>query len=249
MDVSPLGVLVAFVAGIISFLSPCVLPLVPGYVSYIAGGSLKEFSDNPSSRRRLKSIYLSLCFVFGFTMVFIALGASASSVGEFLLLNKRLFEYIAGALIVIFGLYLTGIFRIPILERDMRFVTKISGGSSLGALVLGAAFAFGWTPCIGPVLGGILTLSASANEVGEGILLLSIYSLGLGAPFVLAAAFTGKFLTYLKNMRRVGKYFQIFAGLVMALTGVALITGHFSTVAFWLLELAPALATFDEMLM
>ena len=131
----------------------------------------------------------------------------------------------------------------------MRFVTKISGGSSLGALVLGAAFAFGWTPCIGPVLGGILTLSASANEVGEGILLLSIYSLGLGAPFVLAAAFTGKFLTYLKNMRRVGKYFQIFAGLVMALTGVALITGHFSTVAFWLLELAPALATFDEMLM
>ena len=110
-------------------------------------------------------------------------------------------------------------------------------------------FAFGWTPCIGPVLGGILTLSASANEVGEGILLLSIYSLGLGAPFVLAAAFTGKFLTYLKNMRRVGKYFQIFAGLVMALTGVALITGHFSTVAFWLLELAPALATFDEMLM
>tara|TARA_Y100000588_G_scaffold344785_1_gene391351 strand:- start:49 stop:594 length:546 start_codon:yes stop_codon:yes gene_type:complete len=180
--------------------------------------------------------------------VFIALGASASSIGEFLLSNKRLFEYIGGALIVIFGLYLTGIFRIPILERDMRFVTKISGGNPMGALVLGAAFAFGWTPCIGPVLGGILTMSASANQIGEGILLLSIYSLGLGVPFVLAAAFTGKFLTYMKNMRRTGRYFQFFAGLVMALTGATLITGHFSTVAFWLLELAPALAAFEDVL-
>lgn len=249
MDISSFSVIVAFVAGIISFLSPCVLPLVPGYVSYIAGGSLKELSDKPTSNRRLQAIYLSLCFVAGFSMIFVALGASASSVGEFLLLNKRLFEYIAGALIVVFGLYLTGIFRIPFLERDIRFVTKRSGGSSLGAVVLGAAFAFGWTPCIGPVLGGILTLSASSTKVGEGVLLLGVYSLGLGAPFVLAAAFTGKFLTYMKNMRRVGRLFQFFAGLVMSLTGVALITGHFSTVAFWLLEIAPALVTLEEFLM
>lgn len=245
MDLSPIGILIAFAAGVISFLSPCVLPLVPGYVSYIAGGSLEDLTENPSASRRMRAIYLSLFFVLGFSLVFILLGASASAVGEFLLSNKRLFENIAGAVIIVFGLYLMGLLKIPFMSREMRFVSRAAGGHPASAALLGTAFAFGWTPCIGPVLGGILTMSANTNEVGAGMVLLAFYSLGLGLPFLLAAAFTGFFLNSMKTMRRVSRPFQIFAGTIMVLMGIALITGYLTSLAYWLLELVPGLATLE----
>lgn len=245
MDFSLIGILIAFAAGVISFLSPCVLPLVPGYVSYIAGGSLEDLTENPSASRRMRAIYLSLFFVLGFSLVFIALGASASAVGEFLLSNKRLFENIAGAVIIVFGLYLMGLLKIPFMSREMRFVSRAAGGHPASAALLGTAFAFGWTPCIGPVLGGILTMSANTNEVGAGMVLLAFYSLGLGLPFLLAAAFTGFFLNSMKTMRRVSRPFQIFAGTIMVLMGIALITGYLTSLAYWLLELVPGLATLE----
>jgi len=245
MDLSLIGILIAFAAGVISFLSPCVLPLVPGYVSYIAGGSLEDLTENPSASRRMRAIYLSMFFVLGFSLVFIALGASASAVGEFLLSNKRLFENIAGAVIIVFGLYLMGLLKIPFMSREMRFVSRAAGGHPASAALLGTAFAFGWTPCIGPVLGGILTMSANTNEVGAGMVLLAFYSLGLGLPFLLAAAFTGFFLNSMKTMRRVSRPFQIFAGTIMVLMGIALITGYLTSLAYWLLELVPGLAALE----
>jgi cytochrome c-type biogenesis protein len=245
MDFSLIGILIAFAAGVISFLSPCVLPLVPGYVSYIAGGSLEDLTENPSASRRMRAIYLSMFFVLGFSLVFIAVGASASAVGEFLLSNKRLFENIAGAVIIVFGLYLMGLLKIPFMSREMRFVSRAAGGHPASAALLGTAFAFGWTPCIGPVLGGILTMSANTNEVGAGMVLLAFYSLGLGLPFLLAAAFTGFFLNSMKTMRRVSRPFQIFAGTIMVLMGIALITGYLTSLAYWLLELVPGLATLE----
>jgi len=245
MDLSLFGVFVAFVAGIISFLSPCVLPLVPGYVSYIAGGSLEDLTEAPSAGRRMRAIYLSLFFVLGFSLVFMALGASASAVGEFLLSNKRLFENIAGAVIIVFGLYLMGLLKSPFMAREMRFVSRAAGGHPASALLLGAAFAFGWTPCIGPVLGGILTMSANTDEIGAGVILLAFYSLGLGLPFLAAAAFTGFFLNSMKSMRRVGRYFQIVAGVIMVVMGIAFVTGYLTSLAYWLLELAPGLATLE----
>ena len=193
----------------------------------------------------MRAIYFSLFFILGFSLVFIGLGASASAVGEFLLTNKRLFENIAGAVIIIFGLYLMGVLRIPLMAREMRFVSRAGGGHPASAMLLGTAFAFGWTPCIGPVLGAILTMSANSNEIGTGVTLLAFYSLGLGLPFLIAAAFTGAFLNSIKFMRRFSRSFQIGAGAIMVAMGIALVTGYLSTLAFWLLELAPGLATLD----
>jgi len=245
MEFSLFGIVIAFVAGIISFLSPCVLPLVPGYVSYIAGGTLEDLTEGSTVRQRLRAIYLSLFFILGFSLVFIALGASASAIGEFLLSNKRLFEYIAGGVIILFGVYLMGLFRIPFLEREIRFVSRTAGGHPASALLLGTAFAFGWTPCIGPVLGTILTMSANANEVSVGVVLLTFYSLGLGLPFLVAAAFTGVFLHSLKSIRRIGRPFQFVAGAIMVALGIALLTGYLSSFAYWMLELVPGLATLE----
>ena len=179
MEISAIGIASVFAAGLISFLSPCVLPLVPGYVSYVAGGSLEELRDDAGlSRRRLAAMMLSAFFVLGFTSVFVALGASASAVGGFLLQHKTIFEYAAGGVIIVFGIFLTGLIRIPLFEREMRFAGRVTGGRPASAYLLGAAFAFGWTPCIGPVLGGILTLTATSADVGRGVVLLAVYSLG-----------------------------------------------------------------------
>ena len=216
MEFSLLGIAAAFTAGVISFLSPCVLPLVPGYVSYIAGGSLEDLTENPTARNRLRAIYFSLFFILGFSLVFIGLGASASAVGEFLLTNKRLFENIAGAVIIIFGLYLMGVLRIPLMSREIRFVSRAAGGHPASAMLLGTAFAFGWTPCIGPVLGAILIMSANSNEIGTGVTLLAFYSLGLGLPFVLMA------LGMVRGMRAVG-FFTRHRVLIMRLGGALLI--------------------------
>ncbi|MBI2737096.1 MAG: cytochrome c biogenesis protein CcdA [Rhodospirillales bacterium] len=243
LELSSIGVLTAFAAGVISFLSPCVLPLVPGYVSYVAGESLSGPQKQQASAVRPPALGLSTLFVLGFSTVFVVLGASATALGQLLIQYRYETNIAGGAIIIAFGLFMTGMLNLRWLHRDFRFHAKIPGGRPVGAYVLGLAFAFGWTPCIGPVLGAILTMSAATATVSQGIALLAIYSLGLGLPFLIAAAFTGGFLARMGLMRRFGRPLQIFAGLVMVAMGIAMMTGYLSAFSFWILEAFPGLAT------
>jgi len=229
----------AFGGGIISFLSPCVLPLVPGYMSYVAGDAL----SNGERTRRFAVLGLSLCFVAGFSTVFIALGASASALGQLLLRYQYEANIVGGVIVILFGLFMIGMVKLPWLQRDLRFHGDIKGGRALGAYLIGLAFAFGWSPCIGPVLGVILTMSAAAPTVSNGVALLGAYSLGLGIPFVATALFTGAMLKRLKPMRRWGRWLQIGAGAGMVFMGIAMITGWLTAFAFWLLKTFPVFAT------
>ena len=232
----------AFGAGIISFLSPCVLPLVPGYISYVTGDTLSHARHADDRARRLSVLGLSLCFVAGFSTVFIALGAGATALGQLLLRYKYETNIAGGIIVIIFGLFMIGVLKLPWLQRDLRFHADIKGARPLGAYLIGLAFAFGWSPCIGPVLGVILTLSAAAATVSNGIALLGAYSLGLGIPFLVTALFMGALLTWLRPMRRIGRWLQIGAGAGMVFMGIAMITGMLSTFAFWLLNTFPAFA-------
>jgi len=239
-DISSIGVLTAFAAGVISFLSPCVLPLVPGYLSYVAGHSADR-TDQPSTR--LADFGLSALFVLGFSTVFIALGASATSLGRLLLAYRFEANIIGGAMIALFGLFMTGLMPMPWLARDLRFHARIAGGRPLGAYGLGLAFGAGWTPCIGPVLGAILTMSAVSSNTGSGIALLSAYALGLGLPFLASAFFTGELARRLKTLRRAGRVLQIGAGTIMIIMGIAVMTGQLSAFSYWLLQAFPILTT------
>ncbi len=242
MDVAGVGVATAFLAGVVSFLSPCVLPLVPGYVSYVAGQSLDGLSRAASNRVRFETMMLSVCFIVGFSLIFIALGASATAIGQALLAYRYEFGFAAGIVVILFGLALLASYKVPFLNRDFRFHGRIPGGRPAGAVALGMAFAFGWTPCIGPVLGSILTVSMTQLSVGDGILLLAIYSLGLGLPFLIAAGFTGAFVGRLGALKRIGRPLHIAAGVVMVIMGILMITGDMSTIAIWLLNTFPVLA-------
>ncbi len=232
-----------FAAGIISFLSPCVLPLVPGYVSYIAGQSMADSATSRALIVRVQALALSTCFVLGFATIFVILGASATTLGQALISYRYELNLIGGLIVIGFGLFATGLLRLPWLQRDLRFDLALPGGRPVAAFLLGMAFAFGWTPCIGPVLGAILTASATSATVAEGVKLLAIYSLGLGIPFLLVAVFTGGLLARLKSIGRVGRILQILAGSIMVVMGVAIITGQLSTFSFWLLETFPILST------
>ena len=192
--------------------------------------------------QRLAVLGFSLCFVAGFSTVFIALGAGASAVGQLLLRYKYEANIVGGIIVIMFGLFMLGMLKLHWLNRDLRFHGNIKGARPLGAYLIGLAFAFGWSPCIGPVLGVILTLSAVAATVSSGIVLLGSYSLGLGIPFVLTAVFTGALLKWLKSVRRIGRWLQAGAGAGMVFMGVAMITGMLSAFAFWLLNTFPAFA-------
>ncbi|MBI2316817.1 MAG: cytochrome c biogenesis protein CcdA [Betaproteobacteria bacterium] len=242
-DVSAIALMTAFGAGIISFLSPCVLPLVPGYISYVAGDNLAHAHRADEEAQRLHALGLSLCFVAGFSTVFIALGAGATWLGQLLLSYKNEANIAGGILVIVFGLFMVGALRPAWMQRDLRFHGYIKGARPLGAYLIGLAFAFGWTPCIGPVLGAILTVSAVAATVASGVALLGAYSLGLGIPFLATAMFTGKLLKRLKSMRRVGNWLQVGAGVVMILMGLAMITGMLSKFSWWLLNTFPVFAT------
>ena len=232
-----------FAAGIISFLSPCVLPLVPGYVSYIAGQSMADSATSRALIVRVQAVALSACFVLGFATIFVILGASATTLGQALISYRYELNLIGGLIVIGFGLFATGLLRPSWLERDFRFDIVLPGGRPVAAYLLGMAFAFGWTPCIGPVLGAILTVSATSATVAEGVKLLAIYSLGLGIPFLLVAVFTGGLLARLKSIGRIGRILQILAGSIMVVMGVATITGQLSTFSLWLLETFPLLST------
>ncbi len=242
-DISNIAILTAFTAGIISFLSPCVLPLVPGYISYIAGQSFDAVNQERGARSNLYAFVLSVFFVLGFSTVFVSLGASATALGQFLLTYRYEANIVGGTIIIVFGLFLTGLFNIPWFQRELRFHGNLRGGHPLTAYVLGLAFAFGWTPCIGPVLGAILTVSAVSPAVSSGVALLGVYSLGLGVPFLLAAVFTSVFIGRMKVMRRIGRPLQIVAGVVLIIMGIAMITGQLSRFAYWLLKTFPGLGT------
>jgi len=241
-ELSNLALPAIFLAGVISFFSPCVLPLVPAYVSYITGELVTDSSAGKPLYARLPALALSLFFVLGFSVVFIILGASASVLGQSLLKYRYETNIIGGAIIVVFGLFMTGFIKLPVLQRDTRFHVKLGSGP-VSAFVLGLAFGFGWTPCIGPVLGAILTASAVTATLNQGIALLSVYALGLSLPFLAAALFADKFLTRLKGMRRMGKTLHTVAGVILVVTGIAMITGYLSAFGFWLLKTFPVFST------
>lgn len=239
-DVSAIGALTAFAAGVVSFLSPCVLPLVPAYVSYVAGEGMRRHR-HASASQRLSAIALSALFVSGFTTVFLAFGASASLLGQLLIKYRYEMNLAAGAIIIGFGLLMLGALgRLPWLYRDFRFHPHVVGGHPVSAFVLGLAFGFGWTPCIGPVLGAILTLSAASTSAG-GMALLGAYALGLGVPFLLSALFLDRAVRLLREARRLGQVLQTAAGVLLIALGIAMITGWLSAFSFWLLDAFPAL--------
>ena len=237
--VSGVGLLTSFGAGVISFLSPCVLPLVPGYVSYVAGDALTLSEEPP---RKLAALGLSLCFVLGFSTVFVLLGASATSIGQLLLSYRYEANLVGGAIVTLLGLFMMGLTEIPWLQREFRMHVDLGGGRPLAAYVIGIAFAFGWTPCIGPVLGAILTTSAVAATVFQGVVLLSFYSLGLGLPFLAAAVFTDSLMLRIGIFRRLGRSLQLAAGAVVTAMGVAMVTGELTSFSYWLLDTFPILA-------
>ncbi len=238
--ISNIGLVTAFSAGMISFLSPCVLPLVPGYVSYISGHTLDR--RDHAGIDRVSMLLLSTCFVLGFSTIFVALGATATTFSRLLLAYRYEATLIGGAIVILFGVFMTGLVPLPWLQRDLRFHGNIRGGLPIGAYLLGLTFGFGWTPCIGPVLGAILTVSALSSTAPTGIALLTVYSIGLGVPFLLSAAFADGLMKRLKTMRRLGRTLQVGAGGVMIAMGIAMITGMMSTFSFWLLENVPMLA-------
>ena len=230
---------IALMAGIISFLSPCVLPIVPPYLAYMSGVSLNDMSSEAAARRR--AIVAALFFVMGLSTVFLILGFTASAFGAFFLQNQILFSQISGVVVIIFGIHFLGIYRIGFLDREARLDAGDKGGSSFGAYVLGLAFAFGWTPCIGPQLGAILSLAASEASVARGTLLLGVYALGLGIPFLLAAMFMTRAVGVMNKLKRHMKTIERVMGVLLLAVGIAMLTGAFSAMSFWLLETFPAL--------
>lgn len=236
-SLSGIGVLTSFGAGVISFLSPCVLPLVPGYVSYVAGDALTGQPVKP-----LAALRLSLAFVLGFSTVFVILGASATTIGQLLLSYRQEENLIGGAVVLLLGLFMMGLAKLSWLQREFRFHLNIGGGRPVAAYIIGVAFAFGWTPCIGPVLGAILTTSAVAATVPQGVILLGFYSLGLGLPFLAAALFTDSLMLRLRGLRRLGRNLQLGAGAIVAGMGIAILTGELTSFSYWLLDTFPILA-------
>ncbi len=231
-------------AGVISFLSPCVLPLVPPYFCYMTGvsvASLTGTDGNAStvSGGRGKIVLAAICFVLGFTTVFTGLGAGASAIGGLLRQYQDLLSTIAGILIIVMGLHFIGVFRIGLLFREARM--QGGGAGYAGSYVMGLAFAFGWTPCIGPVLGTILSIAATREGVGEGASLLAAYSLGLGIPFVVAAMFVQPFMRFLNRFSRHLDKVEKLMGALLIVAGLAFLTGQMQAFSFWLLETFPAL--------
>ncbi len=243
MGATEVGFLAAFAGGALSFLSPCVLPLVPPYLAYLAATGVNEIQGETATLapNRPRVLLCALGFVLGLGTVFVGLGATASAFGSWLAAHRYLLGQISGAVIILFGLHFLGVFRIGFLHRDVRFATNRATGGPIGAYVMGLAFAFGWTPCIGPILASILFVAAQQDAVDQAVLLLTFYAAGLGVPFVVAAAFVGPFQRFLIRVRPHLRLIEAAMGLFLIGVGVAFLTGVFSEAAFWLLEAFPAL--------
>ena len=242
-DISIAG---AFMAGLLSFLSPCVLPLVPPYLCFLAGVGIGELSGSsgrlePRQSRRI--VMMAGAFVLGFTTVFVALGATASTIGAVVTAYFETLSIIAGALILVMGLHFLGWLRIPLLYREARFQTERKPASMVGAYLVGLAFAFGWTPCVGPVLATVLMVAGAEGTAARGATLLAAYSLGIGVPFLLAAVFAGPFLNLMARFRRHMPVVEKTMGAALVVTGLLFMTGTMPVLAGWLLQTFPALGT------
>lgn len=246
----------AFIAGVLSFISPCVLPLIPGYLSFISGVSLEEMrglqpvaagaaggtmtvTTGVSAAAKRQVIITSLFFILGFSLVFVSLGASATFLGQYLMERLTIFGKVAGVLLIIFGLHTIGVFKIPFLLNEARVQANTKPASMIGAVIVGISFAFGWTPCIGPILSAILLVAAQQDSVNQGIVLLSIYSLGLAIPFLLTAIAINQFFVAFKKIRRHYHAIEIVSGLLMIVIGLLIFFNRFTIIAQWLTPYLP----------
>lgn len=236
------SLIAAFLAGVVSFVSPCVLPLVPSYVTFITGVSFDELtSGQQTARVRRLTIIHSLAFILGFSIVFISLGATATATGQFLRDHQDSLRIGGGILIILFGIYLTGIIPIPALSRERKFQLTRKPLGVLGSVLVGITFAAGWTPCIGPILGSILLYASTAKTVGTGVVLLSVYSLGLGVPFFLASLGMNSFLAASSRLRRSLRTIEVVSGVILIAFGIALVTNVFEHFVGFLARYLPAL--------
>lgn len=236
------AMLIALVAGVLSFLSPCVLPIVPPYLAYMGGISVGEMRGGSVAARR-RVLLPALFFVLGLSTVFLLLGFAASVAGRFLLAYQEWLARGSGLVVILFGLHFLHVIRIPFLDREARLDAGDQGGSAFGAYLLGLAFAFGWTPCIGPQLGAILSMAATEASVARGTALLGVYAVGLGLPFLLFALFIDRAGGLMARMKRHIAVIERAMGVLLVAVGLALMTGAFTAFSFWLLETFPALAT------
>jgi cytochrome c-type biogenesis protein len=232
----------ALLAGLVSFLSPCVLPLVPPYLCYMAGVSLDQLTGKADEVVARRTVMLSaLAFVLGFSTVFVALGATASVIGRFVASYSGVLAVFGGAIIIVMGLHFLGVFKIAFLQRQLRLDIDSEAGP-LGSYLMGLAFAVGWTPCIGPVLGTILLVAGAEQTVAKGAILLAVYSLGLGLPFLVAGFFAGPFIHFMRRFRgHLGKVEKTMGGFLVV-TGVLFMTGQITAFSFWILSIFPDLA-------
>ncbi len=227
------SLLTAFGAGLISFISPCVLPLVPGYISFVSGVSLETMKGEARAKGSMTKIALNcLLFILGFSVVFISLGASATYVGQFLNEKLILFSKIAGVVVIIFGLHVMGVFRIPFLQYEKRFHAQTKPLGWFGSFLVGLAFAFGWTPCIGPILGAILAFASTQETVKEGVYLLTAYSLGLGLPFFATGIAMNTFLGLSRGIKSHFRKIEIVSGILLVLVGVLILTNSLQRLVF-----------------
>lgn len=236
LDVSTGG---AFVAGLLSFVSPCVLPLVPPYLAYMGGVSIAELRGEGVTPARGRVLMSAVAFVAGFSTVFITMGATASWIGQAVGAYLGYFSYVAGVLIIGMGLHFLDVFRIPFLDRTARIGVTQKPAGLAGAYVIGLAFGFGWSPCVGPVLTAILLMAGASSSAGEGAWLLLIYSLGIGVPFLVAAGFAGAFMRWSARFRTRLGLIEKTMGVFLIAAGVLIFTGQMPTIAFWLIETFP----------
>ena len=229
--------IIAFAGGFVSFLSPCILPLIPGYIAYISGGTLDQIAE----KRKLvllKTVFFSL----GFSAIFISFGITASLIGKFFINYSEQLRIIAGLIIILFSLQLIGIINLKILNKEARFFTKNYNNNLIFPFIVGAAFGFGWTPCIGPILGSILALASLENSIRDGFILLSFYSLGLAIPFIISGYAVQRFITFSKKIKKFISYISKTGGIILFLTGLLIITNQLQTLGFYILELLPFLS-------
>jgi cytochrome c-type biogenesis protein len=235
-DAAPLGLAVAFAGGLLSFLSPCVLPLVPSYLGFVTGMTLPELQTGNGRRQALAH---ALLFVLGFSLVFVVLGLTATALGRVLNVYQAWLERIGGALVVLFGLWCVGAVRLDFLQREQRVHLETKPVGYLGSALVGMAFGAGWTPCIGPILGGILGLAASEQDLARGALLLGVYSLGLAVPFLVAALAVERFLEWFTRFRRHLGAVRAASGVLLIAVGLLMLSGQFTRLAGWLQAFTP----------
>jgi len=221
------SLIMAFAAGAVSFLSPCVLPLVPSYISFVSGMSFDDLTKGKSRQLKRAAMH-AVVFIFGFSAVFISLGASATAIGQFLVSRLDLFTKIGGIIVILLGLHILGIWKIGLLYREKHFIQALPNAGLLGAFVTGLAFAFAWTPCIGPILGAILTFAATQETVNQGVILMAAYSLGLGVPFFVTAIAAHSFLTVFRRVKGYLRAVEVGAGLMVVAMGVLMLTNNVS---------------------